>query len=53
MLVVAYIAGYYCLIISRYFERDLMQEMNEVAGPLLYELVQTKYFRIIRLNIDQ
>jgi ERO1-like protein alpha len=30
-----------------------MQEMNVAAAPVLEQLVQTKYFRMIRLNINQ
>jgi hypothetical protein len=53
LVVVAYIVGYYYLVNSTYYIEDPMRDMNMAAAPLLENLTQTKYFRIIRLNINQ
>jgi ERO1-like protein alpha len=53
LVVAAYIVGYYLLVNSYYLQMDPMQNMNAEAAPLLEQLVQTKYFRIIRLNVNQ
>lgn len=51
--ITTYLIGYYFLIHSQLILTDPMQHMNLAAAPLLEDLVQTKYFRIIRLNINQ
>lgn len=33
--------------------QDPLREMHERTAPVLEKLVQTKYFRIIRLNINE
>lgn len=53
VLAVAYLIGYYLLTSTKVLESDPMQEMNVAAAPLLEDLIQTKYFRVIRLNINQ
>ena len=51
--VIAFVAGYYFLSSTKIVQQDPMEKMNQSTAPILEELVQTKYFRLIRLNINQ
>lgn len=53
LAVIAFVLGYYFLSTMRFVKEDPMEKMNRSTAPILEELVQTKYFRLIRLNINQ
>ena len=48
-----YSLGYYLLLTLPRFQVDHMRVLNERSVAVMDQLVQTKYFRIIRLNINQ
>ena len=52
-LAALYAIGYWLLLTLPHFKIDPMWTLNEHTVELMDQLVQTKYFRIIRLNLNQ
>ena len=52
-LIVLYAFGYALLLTLSRFSIDPMRVLNEQTVKVMERLVQTKYFRIIRLNLNQ
>jgi hypothetical protein len=50
-IIVILVSGYIVLDNFLPSEKDAILMMNDKVSPLIEELIQTKFFRIIRLNI--
>ena len=53
MPILAVISGLYLLEYMPWAQQDQLLTFNQKTAPILEQLVQTKYFRIIRLNINE
>lgn len=51
--ILLYLCGYYLLVTRPEFKSDPMLKLNRSSAPILHDLIQTKFFRMIRLNLNQ
>lgn len=48
-----YILLYFVLTLFAPSNQDQLKQLHTLTGPKLHEMIQTKFFRIIRLNVNQ